>query len=275
MSAQGTVGSLPLTALVEAYDHVLLDLDGCVRLGEDATPRADEALAALRAADRGIAFVTNGVDLMPEEVVRQLWGLGVRASAQEVVTVGGALQHALAEGAWERCFVIGGPAVHRHAELSGVTVANRTHRPSHADVVVVAAHEGFDYAELRTATRAVLEEGADVLAAGRDATYPMPDGAWPGTGPLVAAIEVATGTTARSVGKPEPDLFRTALDRLGGGRALVVGDRLDSDAAGARATGLDAAIVLSGVTGPAAAQAALDAAELVAIAPTLADLVLA
>ncbi len=266
---------MPLTALVAAYDHVLLDLDGCVRLGEEATPRADEALAALRAADHGIAFVTNGVDRMPEEVVRQLWGLGVRASAQEVVTVGGALQHALAEApGWQRAFVIGPAAVHRHAELAGVVVANDTHRPSHADVVVVAAHEGFDYAELRTATRAVLE-GADVLVAGRDATYPMPDGPWPSTGPLVAALEAATGVVARSVGKPEPDLFRTALDRLGGGRALVVGDRLDSDAAGAKASGLDAAIVLSGVTSREAAEAALAAGELVAVAPTLAELVLA
>ena len=50
------------------------------------------------------------------------------------------------------------------------------------------------------------------------------------------------------MGKPEPQIFRTALDRLGDGRTLVVGDRLDSDLAGAAAAGLDAAIVLTGVT---------------------------
>ena len=70
----------------------------------------------------------------------------------------------------------------------------------------------------------------------------------PGTGAFLAALEYATGATGRVVGKPEPQLFYTALDRIGPGRALVIGDRLESDLAGAAAAGLDAAIVLSGVS---------------------------
>ncbi|MBA2349977.1 MAG: hypothetical protein H0V81_17010 [Solirubrobacterales bacterium] len=73
-----------LPARLAPYDHVLLDLDGCVRVGEVATPRADEAVAALRAAGRGVAFVTNDPALSPEDAVLQLWRLGVRASATEV-----------------------------------------------------------------------------------------------------------------------------------------------------------------------------------------------
>jgi glycerol 3-phosphatase-2 len=138
--------------------------------------------------------------------------------------------------------------------------------------VVIAEHDGFDYAELRAATQAALR-GADLLAAGRDATFPMPDGPWPGTGALVAAIEFATGRTALSVGKPEAWLYRTAMDRLGEGRALVVGDRVDADLAGAAAAHLDGAIVLTGVTTRADAYAAHDPAP-VAVADTLADLVL-
>jgi ribonucleotide monophosphatase NagD (HAD superfamily) len=84
----------------------------------------------------------------------------------------------------------------------------------------------------------------------------MPDGPWPGTGAVVAAVEAATHARARSVGKPEPQLFLTALDRLGPGRALVVGDRLDADAGGARAAGLDVAIVLTGATSDGEARAA-------------------
>ncbi len=65
---------------------------------------------------------------------------------------------------------------------------------------------------------------------------------------MLAALEFATGKTARIVGKPEPQLFLTALDRIGnGGRTLVIGDRLASDLAGAAAAGLDGAIVLTGV----------------------------
>jgi glycerol-1-phosphatase len=61
-------------------------------------------------------------------------------------------------------------------------------------------------------------------------------------------LEYATGRTAAIVGKPEPQLFMTALDRLGDGRTLVVGDRLDSDVAAAARAELDAALVLSGGT---------------------------
>ena len=87
--------------------------------------------------------------------------------------------------------------------------------------------------------------GADLLATARDPTYPQPDGLWPGTGAIVAAVEYATERTAEIVGKPEPSLFMTALDRLGDGSTLVVGDRVDSDLAAAAAAGLDAALVLS------------------------------
>jgi ribonucleotide monophosphatase NagD (HAD superfamily) len=112
-----------------------------------------------------------------------------------------------------------------------------------------------------------------MLAAGRDRTYPMTDGLWPGTGAVVAALEYATGQTARSVGKPDPQMFRTALDRLGPGRALVVGDRIESDLAGAAAAGLDGAIVLTGVSSRDDADAARKPAP-VAVAENLSSLVM-
>lgn len=266
----------PLPALLDRYDHVLLDLDGCVRIGEQATERADAAIAALRAAGKGVAFVTNDPALSPEEVVRQLWRLGVRVSLAEVVTVGGAIQHVLAETArWRSAFVIGGAALHRHVLTAGVKIHNASELATEVDVVVVAAHGGFDYAELRTATQAVLH-GAEILAAGRDATFPTPSGPWPGTGAVVAAVEAATGITAVSVGKPEPQLLLAALDRLGPGTAIMVGDRLDSDVAGARSAGLDAAVVLTGVTDRDAAEAARarTGSPIVAVADSLGSLVL-
>lgn len=112
-----------------------------------------------------------------------------------------------------------------------------------------------------------------MLCAGRDRTYPAEDGICPGTGAIVAALEYATAATALSVGKPAPQIFRTALDRLGPGRTLVVGDRLDSDLAGAAAAGLDAAIVLTGVSTREEAERPRDPAP-VAIAQDLNALLL-
>ena len=109
---------------------------------------------------------------------------------------------------------------------------------------MVAGTTELVYADLRNAVQAVLR-GADLLATARDPTYPQPDGLWPGTGAILAAVEYATGRQAEIVGKPEPQLFLTALDRLGEGRTLVVGDRVGSDLAAAAAAGLDAALVRS------------------------------
>ena len=78
------------------YDHVLLDLDGCLWIGDRAVPRAPEAVAALRAAGKRLAFLTNDARHAPEELVRKLWRLGFQASVQEVVTCGAALQFVLA-----------------------------------------------------------------------------------------------------------------------------------------------------------------------------------
>ena len=117
---------------------------------------------------------------------------------------------------------------------------------------------------------------AELLATARDPTHPMPDGLWPGTGSLLAAVETAAGVTADLVGKPEPQLFLTAVDRMGDGSTLVVGDRLDSDVAAAAAAGLDAALVLSGGTSRTQAEAAArdaDAPQPVEVADDLASLV--
>jgi ribonucleotide monophosphatase NagD (HAD superfamily) len=111
-----------------------------------------------------------------------------------------------------------------------------------------------------------------MIAAGRDRTFPAADGLWPGTGSIVAALEYATDREAKIVGKPDPQMFRTALDRLGPGRTLVIGDRIDSDLSGAAAAGLDAAIVLTGVSTRSEAEAARDP-EPVAIGEHLHELV--
>ena len=266
---------MPLTPLIAAYDNVLLDLDGCVWVGEDPTPRAPEAVAALRAAGKRVAFVTNDARHGTEEFVTRLWRMGFQASLAEVVTVGGALQHLLAERfSGSAAVVIGAEPVHRHVLDAGLRIVNRTDMVGRARVVVVAGHEDFDYAELRDATRA-MRSGAILVGTARDATYPMEDGLWPGTGAILSAVEVAGGVPAAAVvGKPDPQLFLTALDRLEPGRTLMVGDRLDADLGGAHAAGIDAAILLTGAATREEAEAASDPAP-VAIAASLADLVLA
>ena len=87
---------MPLSPALARYDHVLLDLDGCLWVGDDALEGAPEAVAALREAGKGIAFLTNDARHAPEDFVRRLWRLGFQAAVDEVVTCGAALQFVLA-----------------------------------------------------------------------------------------------------------------------------------------------------------------------------------
>ena len=129
--------------------------------------------------------------------MRKLWRLGFQASVEEVVTVGGAAaapaRRARDGGA---AFVIGSQAIVDHVADAGLRIVNGTEFASRADVVVVAAHDDFDYDELRIATQAVLR-GAELIAAGRDATFPMPDGPWPGTGAIAGRGRVRDGPHGR------------------------------------------------------------------------------
>ena len=105
-----------------------------------------------------------------------------------------------------------------------------------ADAVVVSGHRGFDYEELLTATLA-LQRGAALFATSRDPTLPMPGGAWPGTGAILAAVETASGKRAEIGGKPERHLFELARERdrrtRSGWRWSATGSPPTSRAAGA------------------------------------------
>ena len=237
---------MPLSSLALRYDQFIFDLDGCIWIGEEATPGVVEALDALRDAGKRIAYATNDPRSATEDYVARLWKIGAKASLRDVVTVGGAMQHLLAETRSGRtAYVIGTEALRTHVQDAGLKLLNGTDLASRAEVVVVGGTERLTYDELRYAALAA-RRGADFLATGRDPTYPQPDGLWPGTGAILAAVEVASGCRAEIVGKPEPQLMLTALDRLGGGRTLAVGDRIDTDLAAAAAAGLDSALVLSG-----------------------------
>jgi len=265
---------VPLSARALAYDHVLLDLDGTLWLGEEPIDGAAAAVSALREGGKRVLFLTNDPRHAPEDYVRKLWRLGFRASLDEIVTAGAALQFHLAERrAGGVAFVIGAPALIEHVQGAGLRVVNGTEFAPRADLVVVAGHEGFDYGELRVAVQAVLR-GAELIGVGRDPTFPMPDGLWPGSGAVLAAVETAAGRRADAViGKPEPAMYAAARDRLGPGRLLAVGDRVDADVAGARRAGIDSALVLTGATDQAQADAAQPRPT--HVAPSLAALVLA
>ena len=141
---------------VSGYDHVLIDLNGTLWVGDQPCDRAVDAVAALRQNGASVLFLTNDVRHAPEDFVRKLWRLGFQASLAEVVTVGAAVQFQLAGRPARSAFVIGTQALVDHVAAAGLRILNRTPFATRADVVVVGGHDALTFDELRVATQAVL-----------------------------------------------------------------------------------------------------------------------
>jgi glycerol-1-phosphatase len=238
--------------LADRFDAFFVDLDGVVYVGADALPGAPEAIARLRADGKRILFLTNDPRGARSEYAAKLEGLGIPATEDDVLTAAWATavfiaRHEDVERA--AAYVIGTDALKDELRGVGLRVVDADDA-LHADVVVVGGHGGFDYWELKAASQAV-RSGARLYACGRDATFPMPDGPWPATGAIVAAVETASGTTAVAVGKPEPAMFEAARAVTGPvERIAMVGDNPASDIEGGRRAGLSTILVdASGAAG--------------------------
>lgn len=244
-------------ALADEFDGFLIDLDGVVWEGRELLPGAVEALRELLERGVELAFVTNNPGRAPATYAERLCEIGVEVDEERVVTAGVATARLAAEraGAGSAAFTIGAAAFKQEVIAAGLELVEGE-GGREADLVLASGHRGFDYDELLTATLA-LQRGAALFATSRDPTLPMPGGAWPGTGAILAAIETATGVSAEIGGKPEPPLFELAHERLAGAqRVAIVGDRISSDIEGGRRAGLATVLVLSGATSPEEAERA-------------------
>ena len=201
--------------------------------------------------------MTNDSRAGPAQIAERLRGGGIDSGTGDVLTAGTATARLAAAGggAGATAFVIGAPALHDEVTAAGLRLVSGEEGAA-AEVVVVALHEGFSYSELRTATFA-LASGAKLFATNREPGLPMPDGIWPGTGAVLAAVEYASGATATLGGKPERHLFDMAREKIADGeRVAIVGDGLASDIAGGANAGLATILVLTGnATGGQAAEA--------------------
>jgi HAD superfamily hydrolase (TIGR01450 family) len=236
-------------ALATDLDGFLVDLDGVVWVGGDLVPGAVETLRKLIEAERELIFVTNNPARPPAYYAQRLRDAGVEVDDRRVVTAGVVTARLARERAGDGApaFVIGAPAFKEEAEAAGLELVDAGEERD-AAVVLVSGHRGFDYEELLTATR-MLRRGAALLATSRDPTLPMPDGPWPGTGSILAAVETASGASAEIGGKPERHLFEQALERIPAARRVaMIGDRIASDIEGGRRAGLETVLVLSGAT---------------------------
>ncbi|AQA05174.1 HAD family hydrolase [Mycobacterium sp. MS1601] len=232
-----------MTTFAEHFDCLLLDLDGTVFRGHEPTEGAVEALA--QASSRTF-FVTNNASRSAGEVAEHLTELGFAADSADVVTSAQGAARLLV-----RQLPAGAPVLVVGTEALAQEVAAVGLRPvrlfSDDPVAVVQGHNPqTGWSDLAEAALAI-RSGALWVAANVDRTLPTERGLLPGNGSMVAAVRAATDSEPQVAGKPAPTLMEDALSRGEFQAALVVGDRLDTDIAGANAAQLPSLMVLTGV----------------------------
>jgi 4-nitrophenyl phosphatase len=192
--------------------------------------------------------------MTPGQYEEKLAAMGVTLPAHLVVTsaiaTGRHLRGVYPPGT--RAFVVGMRGL-REALFDDGYFIEDDHVP---ELVVQGADFELTYDTLRKATL-FIRGGASFVSTNPDRTFPSEEGLIPGAGAVAAALVAATDVQPLVIGKPAPTMFRVAAELLGSTPAttLVIGDRLDTDIGGALAAGMSAALVLTGVSTRAEAEA--------------------
>lgn len=232
---------------------LILDMDGVLWRASEPIGDLPDIFAKISRRGWKVLLATNNATRSIRKHVERLASFGVTVQPWQVINSAQAAARFLKERYPQ------GGAVYAIGE-SGLLEALEEQGFQHSEVaplaVVVAMDRGFTYDKLRLATL-LIRGGALFVATNPDRTFPTPEGLVPGAGAILAALEAATYQQPIVCGKPAPEMYRMALERLGTSpeHTLVVGDRPETDIAGAQALGCRTALVLSGVASRQEAEA--------------------
>jgi 4-nitrophenyl phosphatase len=235
----------------------IFDMDGVLWREDEPLPGLDALFDWLRESGTPYALATNNSSRTPAAYVAKLARLGVEGVPERAIITASTATAAHLRArypAGTRVFALGMDGLRVALEDAGFDLLPADAGPeTSGPVAVVVAGIDFNltYARLSAAAQYV-RAGADFYGTNGDRTYPGPRGLVPGAGSLLAALVAATDRQPVVIGKPAAPMFEAALALLGApaSAALMVGDRLDTDIAGAKALGLRTALLFTGVTAP-------------------------
>ena len=232
---------------------IILDMDGVLWRDNEPIGNLPAIFAEIDRCGWQVSLVTNNATRNINQYVDKLFKFGIRIHPQQIINSAQAAANYLSKRFPQggNVYIVGESALSDTLLKEGFT--NTT---EDALAVVVALDRQLTYEKLLQATL-LIRAGATFLATNPDRTFPTPAGLVPGTGAILAALEAASETSPIVVGKPAPEMYQLAIQRMGAtpGSTLVVGDRLETDIAAAQKIGCRTALVLSGVTSIQKAQA--------------------
>jgi HAD superfamily hydrolase (TIGR01450 family) len=256
-----TIPEISIDDLLGRYEAVLFDAYGVLVHGSGALPGARELLGRLNSERRPYFVVTNDASKLPATAASRYQRFGLPIDASRILTSGMLLAgHFAAAGlGGRRCAVLGPADSARYVADAGGEVVP----PDEAfDVLVIGDESGFPFLDWADAALSSLfvsiDEGRPVhlVVPNPDLIYPGGGGFGFAAGTIASMFEGALALRypdrpelrfAR-LGKPNTPIFEDAIRRLGTSRVVMIGDTLETDIKGARAAGLDAVWIETGVT---------------------------
>jgi HAD superfamily hydrolase (TIGR01450 family) len=255
-----TIPEITADELMARYAVLLLDAYGVLVTSGGPLPGAAAFVARLNAAGTPYYIVSNDASRLPETAARRYQGFGLALDESRFITSGQVL------GDWFARERLGGaPCVVLGPRDSLTYVERAGGRPvAHAEpfeAVVICDESGFPFLEVVDGVLSALVRALDagrpvrLVCANPDLVYPKPSGFGIASGSVALVLEAALelrypgrGLRFERLGKPFPALFEAALRRSGTRDMVMVGDQLETDIRGARAFGLDAVLVDTGVS---------------------------
>jgi NagD protein len=223
----------------------LTDMDGVLVHEELAVPGASEFLARLVERDRRFLVLTNNSIFTPRDLSARLARSGLQVPEAAIWTSALATaQFLFDQMPGGTAYVIGESGLTTALHEVGYTLTD-----VEPDFVILGETRTYSFEAITRAIR-LIDGGARFIATNPDATGPTPGGPLPATGSVAAMVTKATGVRPYFVGKPNPMMLRSALNRIEAHSetTVMVGDRMDTDVVAGIEAGLETILVLTGST---------------------------
>ena len=237
-----------ITGFDDAPIHTwLTDMDGVLVHEQSALPGAAEFIAELQRCGRPFLVLTNNSIFTPRDLSARLSRAGIELPEQAIWTSALATARFLAEQSpGASAYVIGEAGLTSAMHQEGFILSD-----TDVEFVVLGETRTYSFEAITRAIR-LVGQGAKFIATNPDVTGPSAEGPLPATGAVAAMITAATGISPYYVGKPNPLMMRTALNRIGAHSetSVMIGDRMDTDVKSGLEAGMRSILVLTGSTRP-------------------------
>ncbi len=223
----------------------LTDMDGVLVHEQAALPGAAEFIAALERCGRRYLVLTNNSIFTPRDLRARLARSGITLPEEAIWTSALATAKFLSEQSpGGTAYVIGEAGLTSAMHDAGFVLSDED-----VEFVVLGETRNYSFEAIARAIR-LIGQGAKFIATNPDVTGPSAEGPLPATGSVAALITAATGIDPYYVGKPNPLMMRTALNRIEAHSesTVMIGDRMDTDVRSGLEAGMRTMLVLTGST---------------------------